>query len=145
MQRLREKRGLRGRSEAGIRVMKGGGGVHFRASHGFSRAGCQPCPACAISPGYLQLASFVLSLWICLGCRGPIAPPTQCHSAPWRPRGSRCHATRWVPSCYSPHLSAPLTRLDSERRGESEGGLSGQRQTLHPGYSLAFLQTAKGR
>lgn len=52
--------------------------------------------------------------------------------------GTRCPNTRWTPY----YLPASFFLLNSERRGGSEGGLSGQRPALHPGYSLTFLRTA---
>lgn len=100
-----------------MRATGGGGGGYFRASHSFGQ-GRLPATPSSLCPQFVKLTLPVLQT--------PSARPTQCHSSPWRPRGTRCPATWRSPSCSHLPLSAPLTLLSSEKRGESEGGRRGQ-------------------
>lgn len=113
-----------------MQATEGGGGGYFRAGHSFGQG---RLPA---TPSFLCLQFVQLTLPV---LQTSSARPTQCHSSPWRPRGTRCPATWRCPSCSHLPLSAPLTLLSSEKRGESEGGRLGRGQALHPGYCPVFL------
>lgn len=100
-----------------MRATGGGGGGYFRASHSFGQ-GRLPATPSSLCPQFVKLTLPVLQT--------PSARPTQCHSSPWRPRGTHCPATWRSPSCSHLPLSAPLTLLSSEKRGESGGGRRGR-------------------